>query len=352
MARMPGWTRHLFFMLVAALPLALLGSCGRSEAGTSTPTASGKPKVVCTVAMVADLAARIGGDEVEVVALMGSGVDPHLFKPTRSDIALLSGADLILGNGLMLEGKMGETFDRLEKSGKRVVRVGEAVGARDRRELEIEHTRHPDPHVWMDPTLWAEAAERMRDALIELKPASRDTFTSRAAEVSRDLAELHEYATKAFASIPQQSRVLITAHDAFGYLGQRYGVEVRGIQGISTESEAGLRDLESLADLIAARKVRAVFVETTVSERTITALAKAARDKGQPVVIGGSLFSDAMGKPGTYEGTYVGMIDHNVTTIVRALGGEAPERGMRGSLAPALTSEPTSTPAPAAKGGT
>jgi manganese/zinc/iron transport system substrate-binding protein len=261
---------------------------------------------------------------------MGSGVDPHLFKPTRSDIALLNNADLILANGLLLEGKMGETFDRLAASGKKVVRVAESTPSGSTRRLG----EHADPHVWMDPNLWSIAAVQMRDALIALMPAHKDEFESRARDVVADLARLNAYAAEAFATIPPTSRVLITAHDAFGYLGARYSIEVEGIQGISTESEAGLRDLERLATLIAQRKIRAVFVESTVSERTINSLAKAARDKGQDVIIGGSLFSDAIGKPGTYEGTYIGMIDHNVTTIVRALGGTAPERGMENKLAP------------------
>jgi len=341
------WTRWVA-ALQTALSLALVAllatGCGKS---TDTPSTNSKPKVVCTVAMIADIAHRIGGEHVQVVALMGSGVDPHLFKPTRSDIALLSDADLILANGLVLEGKMGETFDRLAASGKTVVRVGEVVHDAERREMQRETGTHPDPHVWMDPNLWSRASERIRDALVALAPANKDEFTARAAEVAADLARLHEYAATAFDTIPAESRVLITAHDAFSYLGQRYDLHVEGIQGISTESEAGLRDLERLADLIASRRIKAVFVETTVSERTIAALVKAARDKGHDVRIGGSLFSDAMGKPGTYEGTYVGMIDHNVTTIVRALGGVAPERGMNARLSTEPTTEPTPQPAKA-----
>jgi manganese/zinc/iron transport system substrate-binding protein len=306
----------------------LLSGCDRGSAKTAA--ASAKPRIVCTIAMIADLTQRIAGERADVSSLMGSGVDPHLFKPTRSDIALLNNADLILANGLLLEGKMGETFDRLAASGKKVVRVAESTPSGSTRRLG----EHADPHVWMDPNLWSIAAVQMRDALIALMPAHKDEFESRARDVVADLARLNAYAAEAFATIPPTSRVLITAHDAFGYLGARYSIEVEGIQGISTESEAGLRDLERLATLIAQRKIRAVFVESTVSERTINSLAKAARDKGQDVIIGGSLFSDAIGKPGTYEGTYIGMIDHNVTTIVRALGGTAPERGMENKLAP------------------
>jgi len=327
----------LLVCLLASLGL-LLGGCEKSSANPSA--SAGKPRVVCTVAMIADLTQRIAGDRAEVVSLMGSGVDPHLFKPTRSDIALLTQADLVLANGLMLEGKMGETFDRLAASGKRVVRVAEVIPAASTRHLG----EHPDPHVWMDPNLWSLAAQQMRDALIALLPEFKDEFDRRSGEVSVDLQRLHTYAAEAFASVPPESRVLITAHDAFGYLGARYGIQVEGIQGISTESEAGLRDLERLATLIAERQIRAVFVESTVSERTINSLVKAARDKGQQVVIGGSLFSDAMGLPGTYEGTYLGMIDHNVTAIVRALGGTAPPRGMDDKLAPPVGTQPATPP--------
>lgn len=338
-----GYTMQRVHALILPGLLSLLGllitGCDRQPAKSNASHA--KPRIVCTVAMIADLTQRIAGESADVVSLMGSGVDPHLFKPTRSDIALLNDADLILANGLMLEGKMGETFDRLAASGKRVVRVSEAMPAASTRHLG----EHPDPHVWMDPNLWLIAMEQMRDALSTLLPERKAEFESRAREIASDLTRLHKYAEGAFATVPSKSRVLITAHDAFGYLGARYALEVEGIQGISTESEAGLRDLERLAALLSERKIRAVFVESTVSERTINSLVKAARDKGQDVVIGGSLFSDAMGKPGTYEGTYIGMIDHNVTTIVRSLGGDAPERGMDGKLAPP-------TPAPAVGAGT
>src|SRR5690606_8028179 len=196
-----------------------------------------------------------------------------------------------------------------------------------------EFQGHQDPHVWMDPRAWARAVEAVRDALIEHDPEHRGVYEANAGAYLERLEELDAYAERVLSSVPERQRVLVTAHDAFNYFGRRYGYEVVGIQGISTESEAGVRDIERLVSLLVERRIPAVFVESTVSERNVRALIAGAAARGHEVVVGGRLYSDAMGPPGTYEGTYIGMIDHNVTTIARALGGEAPERGMNGRLA-------------------
>jgi manganese/zinc/iron transport system substrate-binding protein len=283
--------------------------------------------------MITDIAARIAGEDAEVVGLLGAGIDPHLYKPTRTDVETLLSARLILANGLHLEGKMTEVFERAAGSGRRVVAVAEAL---DESLLLVpaDGAGQHDPHVWMDPTAWARVAGVIRDALTELAPEHGDEFAARAEACITELGELHAYAERVLGSVPPKRRVLVTAHDAFGYFGRRYGFEVVGIQGISTESEAGVRDIERIVSLLADRAIPAVFVESTVSERNIRALIEGARARGHEVTIGASLYSDAMGEAGTYEGTYTGMIDHNVTAIARALGGDAPERGMLGRLTP------------------
>jgi len=293
-----------------------------------------RPQVLCTTGMIADVAREIAGERAEVESLMGSGVDPHLYKPTRSDIAKLLRSDIVLYNGLHLEGKMTAAFERAQgggRGGRTVIAVGDAIDSS--LILESDETQgHPDPHLWMDPTAWRNIIPVIEAALVERDPNGSEHYRARAESYSEQLDALDAYAERVLGSIPETGRVLVTAHDAFGYMSRRYGIDVVGIQGISTESEAGLRDIERLVDLLVNRNVRAVFVESTVSDRNIKALIEGAGARGHEVTIGGKLFSDAMGAPGTYEGTYIGMIDHNVTTIARALGGDAPETGLNGKL--------------------
>jgi manganese/zinc/iron transport system substrate-binding protein len=291
----------------------------------------GKPTIVTTVGMVTDITRAVVGDRAQVVGLMGEGVDPHLYKPTRSDIQKLMNGDVVLYNGLLLEGKMTDSLIRAATAGKKVYAVTELLDEKFLLEPE-DFQGHQDPHVWMDPKAWAKAVEVVRDKLAEFDPAGKESYHSHAAAYLKQLEALDAYATKVLASVPEKQRVLVTAHDAFNYFGRRFGFEVVGIQGISTESEAGLKDIERIVSLLVDRKISAVFVESTVSDRNIKALLAGAKARGHDVKIGGQLFSDAMGAPGTYEGTYIGMIDHNVTVIARALGGEAPERGMQEKL--------------------
>lgn len=292
--------------------------------------AGGTLSVVATTGMIADTARRIGGDLVEVKALMGPGLDPHAYRQTRTDIVAMTRADLVLWHGLYLEAQMEEFFHKLAKRSS-VVAVTDTLP----REMLRGHDDYADkfdPHVWMDPGLWITVAERIRDALSEKAPEQAAVFAENTATLVNELKTLRAYAVDTLATVPQEARVLLTAHDAFGYFGQAYGFEVMGIQGISTESEAGLNRIGELVDMLVERKISAVFVESSVSDRSIRALAEGAASKGHKVLIGGELFSDAMGPDGTYEGTYIGMIDHNVTVIANALGGSAPERGMHGKL--------------------
>ncbi|MEC9373137.1 MAG: zinc ABC transporter substrate-binding protein, partial [Planctomycetota bacterium] len=250
---------------------------------------------------------------------------------TRTDIQLLMSADIVFYNGLLLEGKMTDALIRVASSGKRVHAVTELLDESYLLSPE-EFAGHFDPHVWMDPRAWSKAVEVVRDKLIEFDPDGRGDYESNAAAYLAEIARLDAYAARVLESVPPAQRVLVTAHDAFNYFGRRFGYEVVGIQGISTESEAGVRDIENIVSLLVERSIQAVFVESTVSERNIRALLAGAAAQGRRVTIGGELFSDAMGDPGSYEGTYIGMIDHNVTTIARALGGDAPERGMQSRL--------------------
>lgn len=286
--------------------------------------------VVATTGMIADTARAIGGDHVDVRALMGPGVDPHAYRQTRSDIVAMTRADLVLWHGLYLEAQMEEFFEDLGRR-RMVVAVAEAMP----RNLLLAHEDYDnrfDPHVWMDPDLWRHVAAEIRDALAEVDPENAAFYLASAESFLAELDTVSAYAREALASVPEDSRVLLTAHDAFNYFGQAYGFEVLGIQGISTESEAGLVRIAELVDLLVTRDIRAVFVESSVSDRNIRALIEGATARGHEVRIGGELFSDAMGEPGSYEGTYIGMIDHNVTIITRSLGGNAPERGMSGQL--------------------
>lgn len=290
--------------------------------------------VVATTGMIADAARAVGGDAVTVSALMGPGVDPHSYRQTRSDIVAMTKADLVLWHGLYLEAQMEDFFADLGKK-RRVVAVAEAV---DKSRL-LGHQNYAgryDPHVWMDPALWTGVVVAVRDALTEAQPSGAAAFKANAEAYLAELAALDTYSREVLASVPQGSRVLLTAHDAFSYFGRAYGYEVIGIQGISTQSEAGLNRVSELVDLLVSRKIAAVFVESSVSDRNIRALIEGAAAKGHEVRIGGELFSDAMGEPGTYEGTYLGMIDHNVTLITKASGGIAPAGGRTGRLSAGL----------------
>ena len=314
-------TKRGLLALAAAFALALPAASAAAQERLS---------VVATTGMIADAARNVGGDLVEVRALMGPGVDPHAYRTTRTDITAMASADLVLWNGLYLEAQLEEFLLDLGQ-GQPVVAVAEAIPDNLLIGSEDYEGRY-DPHVWMNPNLWARVIVTIRDAMIEVHPDGADAFTANAEAYLSRVTELARYTTEVLSTVPVESRVVLSAHDAFNYFGNAYGFEVVGIQGISTESEAGLRRIGELVDMLVTREIGAVFVETSVSDRNVQALIEGAAAAGHEVVIGGELFSDAMGEPGTYEGTYIGMIDHNATTIAAALGGQAPDRGMQGML--------------------
>jgi manganese/zinc/iron transport system substrate-binding protein len=288
-------------------------------------------QIVATTGMIADAVRQVGAERVNVTALMGPSVDPHVYRQTSSDIAAMSRADAVFWHGLYLEAQLEEFFKNLARR-KPVIALAEAL-PREKLLAHDEYKDRVDPHVWMDPRLWRDVVIAARDALTKLDSAGKETYAANATRHLTAIDALANYSDRAFASVPLGSRVLVTAHDAFKYFGRAYGYEVMGIQGISTESEAGLKQIESLVATLVQRKIGAIFVESSVSDRNVKALIEGAAAKGHTVVIGGELFSDAMGAPGTYEGTYIGMIDHNVTVITRALGGQAPRRGLNDRLA-------------------
>lgn len=305
----------------------LLGMLAASPLLATSARAATPPTVIATTGMIADAARVLTAGAAQ--ALMGPGIDPHTYRPTRGDILALSRADIILWHGLHLEAQFAGVMEDLARK-RSVIAVAETL-PKDRLITHPEYPDRPDPHVWMAPALWAEVVAGMA---APLAAAGLDTTATLPPYLDR-LAALHTYGAEVLATVPQNARVLFTAHDAFSYFGRAYGFEVQGIQGISTESEAGLARVGDLVNLLVSRKIGAVFVESSVSDRSIRALIEGAAAQGHEVVIGGELFSDAMGADGSYEGTYLGMLDHNITTIARALGGTVPPRGMSGQLAAA-----------------
>lgn len=291
------------------------GAAGEDTPGGGDPPAA--PTVLATTGMVADLARQVAGDDAPVDALMASGVDPHLYRARESDVRRLAEAELVFMNGLHLEAKMGQVLRKIGRS-RPVVAIAETLPEDQLIVVDPESGAH-DPHVWFDVSLWAQTVPAVADALAEQMPGAETAIRERAAQLSGRLAELDAWVEEQIATIPPERRVLVTAHDAFGYFGRRYGIEVVGIQGISTAGEAGVQDVERVIDLVVERGIPAIFVESSVPRRTVEAVVEGAAARGHEVAIGGELFSDSMGAPGTPEGTYEGMVRHNVTTIVEAL---------------------------------
>ncbi|MGQ0613313.1 MAG: metal ABC transporter solute-binding protein, Zn/Mn family [Planctomycetaceae bacterium] len=300
--------------LAALFLIPILAAC--TSDSPASGRSGGKVRVVATTGMVADLARRIGGDFVEVEALMGPGVDPHLYKASAGDLARLRAADLILYNGLQLEGKMGDLF--VEMANRRKVAAVTSGLPQDRLLEPEELEGHYDPHVWFDTALWAETTTAVADALASVDAERGAAYRERARDYREQLLALDREVRDAVASIPKESRVLVTSHDAFRYFGRAYDVEVAGLQGISTVDEPGVEDVRRIAELVVARKLKAIFVETSVSSKAIEAVIHAARERGHEVREGGTLYSDAMGSEPP-ENTYLGMVRANVRTFVEAM---------------------------------
>jgi manganese/zinc/iron transport system substrate-binding protein len=300
-------------VLVVAIAVSML-SCKQQAHSRDSGE---KIKVVATTGMIGDAVKEIAGSHAQVVTLMGPGVDPHLYKATHGDLERLTEADIIFYNGLHLEGKMGEVFEKLSRL-KPVIAVADGIAEKQLRKVPGFQGAF-DPHIWFNVKLWKEAVKNVSVQLQKYDSSHAGEYLKRTEKYVQRLDSLDNAVRVTLSEIPEMQRVLITAHDAFGYFGDAYNIEVRGLQGISTISEFGLRDVTELVDFIITRKVKAIFVETSVSQKSIEAVVEGCRDKNWDVKIGGSLFSDAMGNAGTREGTYIGMVSANVRTIVDSL---------------------------------
>lgn len=305
------FNKLLRFFIICALSFTWLVGCNIS----SPQAGNGKLQVTTTTGMIADLVKNVGGNHVEVTALMGTGVDPHLYKASQGDIQKLDQSDLIFYNGLHLEGKMTEILEKIGRK-KPVTAVSEKIDSS--KLLNLGDGLH-DPHIWFDVQLWMSAAEVVRDTLIKQDPSHKADYEKQAQAYLAELQKLDQEVKEQINSIPKEQRVLVTAHDAFSYFGRAYEVEVVGLQGISTAAEYGLKDVQNMVNLITNRKIKAVFVESSVPKRSIEAVVEGAKQKGHQVKIGGELYSDAMGKAGTPEGTYIGMVRANASTITNSL---------------------------------
>ncbi len=295
----------------------LFSSCTPQEDTAELAKQQGKLYIVTTTGILQDAVANVAGERAVVEALMGSGVDPHLYKAALGDLQKLRQADVIIYNGLHLEGKMGEVLEKLSRQ-QTVWAAAEGLPKNKLRHSPNYPDTH-DPHVWFDVQLWSKLVAHVSERLQKHDPAHAQEYRQNTQKYLQQLDSLHQWAKQQIASIPAQQRILITAHDAFGYFGDAYNIEVRGLQGISTMSEFGLRDVSSLVDFITKRKIKAVFVETSVSNKAIEAVQEGSKQRGQQVKIGGNLYSDALGEAGGPAGTYIGMVKANVQKIVEAL---------------------------------
>lgn len=274
-------------------------------------------QIVCTTGMIGDMVSQIIGNQADVISIMGPGVDPHLYKASRGDLNLLSNADIIIYNGLHLEGKMGVIFDKL-KNRKIILKVSDGLEESDL----INNSNFIgayDPHIWFDLNLWGKACLHLTEELSQVEGLSKDTIMEQGNQYAQEVLAMSVWVKNEIQKIPQSQRVLITAHDAFSYFGKAYNIEVKGLQGISTASEYGLRDLSDLVNFIIERDIKAVYVESSVSRKALEAVIKGCEEKGHDATIGGMLYGDAMGEKGTAEEFYLGMVKHNVNTIVTGL---------------------------------
>ena len=299
--------------MVVMVGLCLLVACGSNQ---TTNNESGKLVVTTTTGQVADVVQNVGGEKVDVISLMGPGIDPHLYRASQGDIKKLNDAEIIFYNGIHLEGKMEDIFEKMSKD-KPTVAVADSIPADQL--LTAKGSNSHDPHVWFDIQAWIHVVDTVEQELTKLSPENEEQFKENASHYKKELEEMDQYAKNQIATIPEESRVLVTAHDAFNYFGHAYGLEVMGLQGLSTDSEYGLKDVQALVDTIVERNIKAVFIESSISGKSIQAVVEGAKKQNHDVVIGGKLYSDAMGEEGTDEGTYIGMFKHNVDTIVSSL---------------------------------
>lgn len=298
--------------------LLVLTGCGGNTANSASGRTEGKLNIVATTTMLADLSSVIGGDQVSVRGLMGPGIDPHLYQASAGDVTLMQKADVVVYNGLHLEGKMGEIFESLSGRGDSVICIEKGLDEARLLAWDGGGSVH-DPHIWFDVSLWKDAARIVADGLSGADPKNSADYKANLERYLKELDALDAYIKDRASEVPKEQRVLVTAHDAFSYFGKAYGFEVKGLQGISTDAEAGTADVSALADFIAGRKIKAIFVESSVPPKTIEALQAAVKAKGFNVAIGGQLYSDSLGGEGSGAQTYILTVKANIDTIVGAL---------------------------------
>jgi manganese/zinc/iron transport system substrate-binding protein len=298
--------------LIAIIVLTGCKPNGENEENT------GKPKIVCTTTMIKDMVQDLGGQRIQIEGLMGSGVDPHLYKASEGDVSKLFNADIIFYNGLHLEGKLVDVFEKMKGQGKKAVALSDAIDKSTLIGSEYFASSY-DPHVWFDTDYWIQMATLASSELIKQDPEGKDFYQKNLDDYTMKIKELETQLIQKIEELPQDKRVLVTAHDAFNYFGKKYNFEVVGLQGLSTATEAGVQDVQRITQFIIDRDIKAVFIESSVPRRTVEALQAAVRAQDHEVSIGGELYSDALGTAGTDEGTYKGMYLHNVNTIVNAL---------------------------------
>ncbi len=317
-------TRRIWSKWLAGWGFTISAGCGSPAPSNAVRRGTGAVGAVTSTALVADLVRNVGGDAVDVVSLMGEGVDPHLYKGSPRDVRALADAELIIANGLHLEGKLISVFERLARH-KPTHLLGETLTGKRRQEGRddpwIRDEGAPDPHCWFDVAIWREFATLMTELLAKFDPPNAAQFQRNGERHITELNDLDAEIRSSIARLPNERRLLITSHDAFRYFGRAYGIQVEGIQGLSTESESGVRRTNELVDLVVARGVPAIFVESSVADDNVMALVEGATARGHALRIGGSLFSDAPGAFGTPEGTYLGMMRHNVRTFVDSMTG-------------------------------
>lgn len=301
-------------IMILILPILLVG-CGNNKENLNE---SGKINIVATTTIIGDAVKEIGGDKINLEVLMGPGIDPHLYKASAGDMNKMYNGDLIIYNGLHLEGKMSDVLEQMEKFSKNTYAAADILDSSKLIESEDFEGSY-DPHIWFDVQLWIEIVKGIEEKIIELDPENQAYYRENAQNYLKKLEELHNYAKSRVEELPKEKRVLITAHDAFNYFGLAYGFEVKGLQGLSTATEAGTADVRNLAEFIADKEISAIFIESSVPAKNMEALKNAVDSRGFTVEIGGELFSDSLGNPGTEEGTYIGTVKHNIDTIVEGL---------------------------------
>ena len=301
----------LNLVIAVCVAMMLLISCGKGGASSGK-----KIKVTTTTTMLSDLVKTIGGDRVEVTGLMGEGVDTHLYSASAGDIEKLGNADIIVYGGLHLEGKMTEIFEKLTSQNKNILNVGEKL---DKSKIHLVDQNTPDPHVWFNTELWEKEAEAVEAELSKFDPKNSEYYKENLKKYKAELNELTTYVKTRIKEIPEKSRVLVTAHDAFNYFGEQFGLEVKAIQGVSTDSETGTKNISDLANFIVERNIKAIFVESSVPKKSIEALQEAVKARGKEVKIGGELYSDSLGDEAHNTETYIKTVKANADTIVNAL---------------------------------